>query len=131
MTLEQGTYVQKAETVIKKLKSEKDQRGKEIGLITTTQIRNLLAMTADIYNEVRLLQGDKLTEDICGRIQYLKIRFLYEAGRDPKKMKRFVEGAEIIKCLDEIGSDKGRYILFSRYMEALVAYHKFYGGKDQ
>ena len=73
MTLEQGTYVQKAETVIKKPKSEKDQRGKEIGLITTTQIRNLLAMTADIYNEVRLLQGDKLTEDICGRIQYLNL----------------------------------------------------------
>ena len=131
MILEQGTYVQKAENVIKKLKSETDQRGKEIGLITTTQIRNLLAMTADIYNEVRLLQGDKLTEDICGRIQYLKIRFLYEAGRDQRKMKRFVTAAEIIKCLDEIGTDKGRYILFSRYMEALVAYHKFYGGKDQ
>lgn len=129
MTLEQGTYVQKAENVIKKL-SRKDKWGNEVGLITTSQIRNLLAMTADIYNEVRLLRDDNLGEDICGRIQYLKVRFLYEAGRDPKKMGPFVNEAQIIRCLDEIGTDKGRYILFSRYMEALVAYHKFYGGKD-
>ena len=130
MILEQSSYVQKAEKVIIKLKNETDQRGKPVGMITTTQIRNLLAMTADIYNEVRLLQGDTLTEEICGRIQYLKVRFLYEAGRDPKRMKQFVTDAEIIKCLDDIGSYKDRYILFSRYMEALVAYHKFYGGKD-
>ena len=64
-----------------------------------------------------------------GRIAYLKVRILYEAGREPA-VKDFVERAEIIKCIDEIGSSKKKYLLFNRYLEALVAYHRFFDGKD-
>ena len=39
--------------------------------------------------------------------------------------------AEIIDLLKEIGQSKKNYLLFSNYMEALVAFHKFYGGQDQ
>ena len=45
-------------------------------------------------------------------------------------MKAFVKEAKIIECIDEIGNSKAKYLLFNRYMEALIAYHKFYGGKD-
>ena len=128
MILNQENYVDKAEKVIKSL-AVPNKMGR-IDMITTSQIRNLLAMTADIYNEVCLSLDETLSEEILGKIQYLRVRFVYEAGRDPRHMKDFVEKAEILKCLDEIGNSKSRYLLFSNYMEALVAYHKYYGGKD-
>ena len=55
---------------------------------------------------------------------------MYECGREPK-VKEFVKEAEIIELLKEIGQSKKNYLLFSNYMEALVAFHKFYGGQDQ
>ncbi|MGN0263868.1 MAG: type III-A CRISPR-associated protein Csm2 [Oliverpabstia sp.] len=128
MILEQNTYVAKAEKAINECRKVTNSRGK-VEMITTSQIRNLLAMTADIYNQVMLSMNDVLSEEITGRIAYLKIRFIYEMGRD-SKMKTFAQQAEILKAIDEIGNSKQKYILFSRYMEALVAYHKFYGGKD-
>lgn len=54
---------------------------------------------------------------------------MYECGREPK-VKEFVQKAEIIELLKEIGNSKKNYLLFSRYMEALVAFHKYYGGQD-
>lgn len=98
-------------------------------MATTSKIRNLLAMTTEIYNEVQNITGELLSDDIIGRINYLKIRVVYEAGREPS-VKNLVETAEILQHIDEIKGNKKQYILFSRYMEALVAYHRYYGGKD-
>lgn len=94
------------------------------------KIRNLLAMTADIYNEVIGSQDDKLSNEIRGKINYLKIRFVYEAGRETK-VKTLVEKAEILHHIDDIKDSRTQFILFSRYMEALVAYRKFIGGHDE
>ena len=129
MKLQNDTYVQKAEGVIQTLAKNTDRFGNPL-MLTTSQIRNLLAMTTDIYNEVLINREESLSDEIRGRINYLKIRFLYEAGRDDKFVKPFVEKAEIIACIDEIQGKRSRYLLFSKYMEALVAYHKFMGGKD-
>lgn len=132
MILENDTYVAKAENAIKELAKKKDKYGNP-DMVTTTQIRNLLAMTSDIYNEVCISMDEKLSEDIRGRINYLKVRFIYEAGRGTKQqhqVKDFVETARIIECIDEIKGEKKKFILFNKYMEALIAYHKFYGGKD-
>ena len=128
MILEQNTYVAKAEKASNECRKVTNSRGK-VEMITTSQIRNLLAMTADIYNQVMLSMNDVLSEEITGRIAYLKIRFIYEMGRD-SKMKTFAQQAEILKAIDEIGNSKQKYILFSRYMEALVAYHEFYSEEE-
>ena len=98
--------------------------------IKTSKIRNLLAMTADIYNEVVNSKEETLSSELIGRINYMKIRFIYEAGREPK-VKSLVKEADILTHLDEINGSRKQYILFSHYMEALVAYRKFYGGKDE
>lgn len=122
MILEEKTYVDKAEQVIKKLKNG--------NMITSTKLRNLLAMTADIYNEVwEKGEQEQLPDDICERIDYLRIRFVYESGRD-KSVNDFVDEAKILDVLKEIKGSRKRYILFSHYMEALVAFHKYYGGRD-
>ena len=73
---------------------------------------------------------EKLDEEVIGRIEYLRVRVMYECGREPQ-VRRFVEKAELIEILKEIGGSKKNYLLFSRYMEALVAFHKYHGGKDQ
>ena len=58
--LNNDNYVDLAEKAIKSLDNEKNDRGRPIRVVTTSQIRNLLAMTADIYNEVMLLRQEQL-----------------------------------------------------------------------
>ena len=130
MKLTEENYVWIAEQAFKELCSENDQKGRLVGPVTTSKIRNLLAMTSDIYNDVVNSQSDKLNAEIIGRINYMKIRFIYEAGREPK-VKKLVDKAKILEHLEEIKGSRDQYILFSRYMEALVAYRKFYGGRDE
>ena len=130
MKLTEDNYVELAEKAIKKLCSEKDKRGKEVAPVKTSKIRNLLAMTTDIYNQVVNLKEEKLSTELIGQINYMKIRFVYEAGREVK-VKKLIEEADILTHIDEIKNSRKQYILFSRYMEALVAYRKFYGGRDE
>ena len=42
----------------------------------------------------------------------------------------FVDQAGLLGQVSAIGKDRQQLIVFCNYMEALVAYHKFYGGKD-
>lgn len=130
MRINETNYVEEAENVIKKLSSKKNSRtGKLEQMVTTSKLRNLLSMTSDIYNEVLEKSEDKLDSELTGRIEYLRVRFVYEAGREPK-VKDLVNEAKILEILKEINQSRKNYILFSRYMESLVAFHRFYGGKD-
>ena len=119
----------KVENTIKELKTKKNQRGKPIGLLTVSQIRNLLAMSADILNEVLEYPEENLSEELLDRVSYLTVRFYYEAGRD-EKVKSFIETAKLLPFLKGIKTRK-QYIQYNQYMEALVAFHKYHGGKDQ
>lgn len=119
----------KVENTIKVLKTKKNQRGKPIGLLTVSQIRNLLAMSADILNEVLEYPEEDLSEELLDRVSYLTVRFYYEAGRD-EKVKSFIETANLLPFLKGIQTRK-QYIRYYQYMEALVAFHKYHGGKDQ
>ena len=127
MRINESTYVDAAEKVIIELveESKRKNRGK-INIVTTSKIRNLLAMTADIYNQVLTSQKENLN----GRIEYLRVRFMYECGREPK-VNEFVQKAQILDILKEIKQSKKNYLLFSRYMEALIAFHRYYGGRDE
>lgn len=121
--------LEKVENTIKELKTKKNQRGKLIGLLTVSQIRNLLAMSADILNEVLEYPEENLSEELLDRVSYLTVRFYYEAGRD-EKVKSFIETAKLLPFLKGIKTRK-QYIQYYQYMEALVAFHKYHGGKDQ
>jgi len=128
MKLTDENYVQMAEKAMNELCAMCKKKGKEP--VTTSKIRNLLAMTASIYNDVVMSQSEKLSSETVGRINYMKIRFIYEAGREPR-VGDLVKKACLLDHISEIGNSRSQYILFSRYMEALVAYRKFYGGKDE
>ena len=125
MVLEKTNYVDMAENAVKRL--ERNKNGNLI--LTTSKIRNILSMISTIYNEVIHHPADKLNEDMVERLKYLKMRFAYEAGRE-KVVKNLIEVAKIFEIIEWVGDDKQRCILFCKYMESIVAYHKFNGGKD-
>ena len=131
MLINENNYVDFAEETIKKLTKPVEKNGKLSSpkIVSTSKIRNLLAMVSDIYNDVNVLNVDKLPDEIIGQINYMKVRFYYEAGREDS-VKKLFETSKVFEIIDEIGNSKKNYILFSKYMEALVAFRKYYGGAD-
>lgn len=99
--------------------------------LTTGQIRKF-------FGEVRRIDSDVIRHK--DDIPMLKPMLAYAVGRDKNdrgqnktKIKEFVE--ELIKALDAIRygeSDKiiRDYKNFVKLFESLVAYHKYFGGKD-
>ena len=124
MVITKENYVDHAEQVMRKLC---DHGSRQKDLVTTSKIRSILSMVSEIYNNVRLERDPKLNENLKERLQYLKMRMVYEAGREPS-VKTFIEEARLMKVLDEVGDSRERLITFCHYMEALVAYRKFLGG---
>ena len=45
-------------------------------------------------------------------------------------MRDFVEKAKLLEYIKGISSSRAEMIRFAHYMEALVAYHRFLGGKE-
>lgn len=131
--INESNYVDIAEANIQKLKKEGtkiDRNGRtQIKIVTTSKIRGLLSMVSDIYNDVLHETGETLSSDIVSRISYMKVHFYYEAGREPL-VKTFLDKAEVFQLLNTINGKRSRFILFSRYMEALVAFRKFYVEND-
>jgi CRISPR-associated protein Csm2 len=119
-------YAKQANQIIQDLRRE---MGRDYQNFTTSKIRNILAMVSEIYNDVRAEQDEVLAPEIQSRIEYLKIRLAYECGRE-STVRRFVNKAGLLDLLDDIGESRQKFIDFARYMEALVAYHRFHGGKD-
>lgn len=123
--LTDDNYVDKAEKVIKSLNHTKDHRNNKIKFfLTTTKIRNLLNLTSNLFDESKIREYKELAD----KIAYLRVQFVYQSGRETA-VKDFVKKAEILDILKEI-NNKESLQRFCRYMEALVAYFKFYGGKD-
>lgn len=123
--LRDDNYVDKAENVIKSLNHTKDHRNNKIKFfLTTTKIRNLLNLTSNLFDESKVREYKELAD----KIAYLRVQFVYQAGRETS-VKDLVEKAEILDALKEI-NNKESLQRFCRYMEALVAYFRFYGGED-
>ena len=123
--LTDDNYVDKAEKVIKSLNHTKDHRNNKIKFfLTTTKIRNLLNLTSNLFDESKV----RSYKELADKIAYLRVQFVYQSGRETA-VKDLVKKAEILYILKEI-NNKESLQRFCRYMEALVAYFKFYGGKD-
>ena len=98
--------------------------------MTTSKIRKLLAMISEMYTKAKRLKSNTLNSDLLTKLQYFKMHTVYEAGRE-SSVKKFVEEAQITNQIDKIKTDREKLILFCHYMEALVAYRKFLGGRDE
>jgi len=132
--LSESDYVETAQQVVLSLPRKNIGKKTETFELTTSQIRNLLAMTSEILNKINSCKGEdittqKLPSSIVQYLNSLKIRSVYESGRQ-KEVKVFINNAHIIEHLNEIKNITDCE-LFCHYMEALVAYHRFHGGNDK
>lgn len=118
--LSELNYVKKAENVINNLK--KNKKGQLC--LTTNKIRNLLTLINELYNKARFIKTDSIDSSMQGYIQYIKMRFVYEGGRDPN-VKELIEKSNMLTYLDSIDNSKEKLLRVCHYMEALVAYHRY------
>lgn len=119
-----------AEAVVQKL--PKDRYG-NIAL-KTSQLRRFLSAVNAVTNRIMVYHARHLDErqlplELASEVKYLKVKFAYQAGR-MREVREFGEMAHIKERIDRVGDSFREYQGFARYMEALVAYHKFYGGRD-
>ena len=124
MELTNTNYVDRAEEVILKLK----EAGRGRIRLTTSQIRNILTITSTIYDNAKRKKGP-LDEEELMSVQLLRTKFVYESGRDIN-VEQFIQIADLINLIKAVGDSREKLILFCKYMEALVAYHRFEGGRD-
>ena len=127
--INEENYVDEAEKVIKALIERKDRRGNPEKIVSTSKLRNLLSMSSDIYNEVLERKDDLLSKTIAAKISYMRVRLYYEAGRE-ESVKALLKEAGAFEQIKKVGGSREKFLLFHRYLEALVAFRKYYGGKD-
>ena len=123
--------VQVAENFVKTKLRKQNQRGEWKIDLTTSQIRKFLSSVNRIENRM-FAESDILSSDVVNEIKYLKIMLAYQTGR-AGKLGRGTNPLEplyedLIPKIDAIADSKKKFIEFARYVEAIVAYHKFYGG---
>lgn len=125
-------YVDEAERIMRALISNGTT-------VTTSKIRNLLSLVTDIYNDESIRTEDKLKPDSVVKLNLMRVRVAYEYGRDNGEsvgkdkvypMKEFITQAHLREYLKGISTDRADLIRFAHYMEALVAFHRYLGGKE-
>lgn len=116
------------EFVKEKLFNIDPESGKKKSLITTSQIRKFLSAVNCLENKISGCE-EQLPQDIVNEIKYLKVKLAYQVGREKsnKGLKNFYN--EIEPLISQIKESKNNYTKVARYIEAIVAYHKFNGGE--
>ena len=115
-------YVDEAEKVMRALFENRSR-------ITTTKMRGFLTLVNDIYNAENLRTETALSSESKLKLMRLRVRVVYDAGRE-RDVKDFVEKAKLLEYLKGVGDSREAMIHFAHYMEALVAYHRYLGGRD-
>ncbi len=113
--LTEENYLDLAKKVIKRNKQN----------ITTTQLRNILQYLSLLDNKLLTTSYSKKEALIKKELIYFKLRLVYAAGRD-YKVKLFITDSNLIKYVQTAQTSFKEFKLYHHYLEALVAYHKFY-----
>lgn len=121
--------VAKAEETIRALSGEHNEKR----MITKSQIRKFLCAVNNLKNKVDIYclhnpEAKLLNEELTQGVKFLKVNIIY-AAKEPL-VEEFMKQAELPRIIDGIGNNIEAYNKFCKYVEALVAYHKFHGGKD-
>lgn len=118
-----------AEDVVKHLKTQRMRRGRrEVPYkISSSKLRTLLEPVNNLFTQVHHGASAQLSDEIIEELQYIKVRFMYESGRE-EAVKKFLDQSYLVRMLDQVveNGDKRSFIYFCRYFEALIAYAKYH-----
>lgn len=130
-TLEPNTLIEIADSSA--------SRFAQIDQLKTNQLRNVFAHIIEMRTDYRQALvdgggtlGDAAIEALKRKLILLKPKLAYAKGRKSKELSNFY--TFMIQAIDATVNSKSNiqqaFENFFVLMEALVAYHKFYGGKD-
>ncbi len=127
--------ITQAENAIKGI-MVKDKFNNNVLLLKTGHIRkfltsvNLVRDRIEVY-KMQSTEPEKLPPELVAEVKFLKVKLMYLAGREKNIVGAFVEKSRLIEIIDGIGDSTERFTEFAKYVQALGAFHKFYGGKDK
>ena len=126
VAIDESRYATIAEAVV----SEKGAGGSRVlkstlKPLSMSKLRGIYGLITNVYTRVN--SPENLDQNISD-LQYIKVKMAYESGRD-SSAKDFISKAGLMHLLDQIKT-YDQFILYCRYAESLVAYFKFYGGKE-
>lgn len=128
--------VDRAEKAIQNLKKDKYNK---IGL-NPTKIRKFLTAVTAVKNKVDVVAAGKgstfteLPEELALEVKLLKTNILYQAGRDTDRdryVEDFIQRTGIVTFIESVGNDYKKFQQLCRYVEALIAFHKYYSTKKE
>ena len=94
---EENQIVDQAERVMKTLSEARDDMGKKIGMVTTSQIRKFLTAVNTVTEKVNMYKlenektKDSLPIELQAQIKYLKVKLAYQIGRNNNRGKNPVK----------------------------------------
>jgi CRISPR-associated protein Csm2 len=95
--------------------------------VTTSQLRKFLSAVNSVSNKIQIWDKEELSNDLINEIQYLRVKLAYQAGRYGD-VRKFALASGLDNKIKDIKTKKD-YLDFARYMEAIIAFHKFEGGE--
>ena len=104
--------------------------------VTTSQIRNIFGTVRTIEQDVKTLEDDQpLSIQVQRDLQMLRPKLAYQYGRvqgrddDPQKAAMGALTGILSEAIALVGSDVRRFRNFMDFFEAILAYHRRYGGR--
>lgn len=111
--------------------------------LNTAKLRNFLNEVVTISNKVEILKAkrvqikdeakaNELPEELQNAIEFLDIKLMYQVGRDGKRsaLQKFYSDGNMAKRIADAKQGIKEYKRFADLMEAVVALHKYHGGRD-
>lgn len=124
MTITKDTFDSKAREIIRELR----QQGQ---IFSTSQIRKILELITIVDYRIDY-SIEELTEENLYDIKKIYVKLVYQGGRLPE-VADLIKKAELFELLDTIQRNKKTkdFKLLVDYLEAIVAWRKLEGGRDQ
>ena len=115
--------------------------GREIKpMVTTSQIRGIFSLVREIEQETLAAKdANELDKTVRRRLAMLRPKLAYQVGRidgyqdDPKKAQMGALALTLTTAIDAVleANTVLAFRNFVDFFEAILAYHKFFGGQDK
>lgn len=108
---------------------DKNTRKRQLAFpwLSMSKLRSIYSLITNIHARVNTPEE---LEACMSDLQYIKVKMAYESGRERNKdVKEFISKTYLMDLLDQIQTYE-QFVLYCRYAESLVAYFKFYEGRE-